>query len=359
MANSGQHGGNVLQMAEQFNLEPTQVIDFSANINPLGMPMQVREAITRQLDCLQHYPDIEYRLLHQSIALHHTCSPQWVLAGNGATELIFLWAQHVKPQKALLIEPSFAEYRRALSRVGCAIDNYVLREEDGFAVTERVLDALHDNLDCLFICTPNNPTGLIPDTELLQAIIKRCQQLDIRLFVDESFIDFMPDRPGLSQCLADNPHLYVLRSLTKFYALPGLRLGYLLSSDVALLDRIRDEREPWTINALASLAGEILFEDERYAQQTYRWLAQEQAYLTTELAQFEDIQTFPPSANYLFFKHRTDDSNLQNALMQHGILIRSCSNYTGLNHQFYRVAIKSRGDNQRLIAALHQVLGHG
>lgn len=359
MAKSGQHGGNVLQMAEKFDLDPTKVIDFSANINPLGIPPQVRDAIISQLDCLQHYPDIEYRQLHQSIAAHHHCSPLSVVAGNGATEMIFLWAQHVKPQKALLIEPSFAEYRRALSRVGCAIDNYVLREEDGFAVTERVLDALHGELDCLFICTPNNPTGLIPDAELLQAIIKRCQQLDIRLFVDESFIDFMPGRPSLSQCLADNPHLYVLRSLTKFYALPGLRLGYLLSSDHRLLAEIRDEREPWTINALAALAGEILFEDDSYCQATYQWLTQEQVYLQTELAQFKQLQLFEPSANYLFFKHLSTNSSLQSELMQHGILIRSCANYIGLSDAFYRVAIKSHQDNQRLIEALQMVFAHG
>ncbi|WGY44952.1 threonine-phosphate decarboxylase CobD [Vibrio sp. ABG19] len=359
MAKSGQHGGNVLQMAEQFDLDPTKVIDFSANINPLGIPPQVRDAIVSQLDCLQHYPDIEYLKLHQSLATHHDCPAPWVLPGNGATELIFLWAQYVKPKTALLIEPSFAEYRRALSRVGCAIDNYVLREEDGFAVTERVLDALHGELDCLFICTPNNPTGLMPDRELLSAIVDRCRQLNIRLFVDESFIDFMPNQPSLSQCLADNPHLYVLRSLTKFYALPGLRLGYLLSADQTLLAEIRDEREPWTINALAALAGEILFEDDTYCQATYQWLAQEQKYLQTELARFKPLQLFAPSANYLFFKHLNPTSSLQHDLMRHGILIRSCANYIGLSDAFYRVAIKSHADNQRLIHALQKVLSHG
>ncbi len=359
MAISGQHGGNVLQMANQYGLAPSEIIDFSANINPLGMPGGLKHLIIENLGRLEQYPDIDYHLLHRQLARHHRCSQSHVVAGNGATELIFLWAQYVKPQKALLVEPSFGEYRRALTRAGCQIANYLLKEEEEFRVTKRILTALSPDLDCLFLCTPNNPTGLQPDADLLFEILYRCDVMGIKLFVDESFLDFMPDTKSFSRYLKSHKNLYVLRSLTKFYALPGLRLGYMLSSDSELLQQIREQREPWTINALAALAGEVLFDFITYHQETFEWLNDERAYLLEELSQFNNIQVYPPSANYIFFKHLDEKSALQGELMRLGILIRSCSNYIGLNHQFYRVAIKSRYDNQQLISALNQVLNYG
>ncbi len=359
MAKSGQHGGNTLQMAARFGLSPEQITDFSANINPLGMPASLKQTLSAALDSLQHYPDIEYRALHSALAAHHHCNVSQVLAGNGATELIFNWVQYARPQKALLVEPGFAEYRRALSRYGCHTDTFYLREEEGFALTGRFLSALNDSYDCLFLCTPNNPTGLMPDKALLNDIVGRCAALGIRLVVDESFTDFIEHAPSLIAGLSAHPHVYILRSLTKFYAIPGLRLGYLVSADTTLLDQIRAEREPWTINALAALAGEVLFSDAHYCQQTYRWLAREQQVMVTALSAIPALTVYPPTANYLFFKVNQSNIDLQSALMRRGLLIRHCANYPGLNQQFYRVAIKSSQDNQMLIQALHQVLNNG
>ena len=359
MAKSGQHGGNVIQMAQEHGLKPEQVIDFSANINPLGMPHSVKQAIIEQLDCVVHYPDIDYLKLHQAIAAHHQLPVQQVIAGNGATELIFLWTNHIKPKKALLVEPSFAEYRRALARVDCEIVQFDLRESEQFALTPKLLDALDTSLDALFLCTPNNPTGLMPDHDLLLAIVARCHALDIALFIDESFIDFMGNTPSLVAQLADYPNLSILRSLTKFYAMPGLRLGYLLSSNDVLLAQMREQREPWTINALAALAGEVLFSDTQFVKNTLHWLEQEQTFVWQELSQLSGITMYRPSANYLFFKHLEPNSQLQAQMMKHGILIRSCANYPTLNQQFFRIAIKSRAANIQLISALKEVLHHG
>ena len=358
MAKSGQHGGNVLQMAEQYGLAPADITDFSANINPLGMPPFLRDILTVHLDRLEVYPDIDYQDLHQALAQHHQLNPHNVVAGNGATELIFLWVQQQQPQHALVVEPTFGEYRRALTRYGCEITQHSLDEKTGFALTAQFLDALSPEYDCLFLCTPNNPTGLIPEFELLIQIVKRCEEYDIALFIDESFIDFMPERQSLIECLNDYPHLYILRSLTKFYALPGLRLGYMVSANEAVLDGMRDLREPWTINALAATAGEYLFRDQKYVEHTHLWLTQQQEFMWQELNQFSALECYPPSANYLFFKHKVPDSKLQEELMQYGILIRSCANYPALNHQYYRVAIKSHSDNLKLIAALKEVLNH-
>lgn len=346
-------------MAAKYGVATDTITDFSANINPHGMPDSLRQALIAQLDCIERYPDIDYLTLHQAIAAHHNCPPAQVLAGNGATELIFNWVEQRRPRKALLIQPTFAEYRRALTRYGCEIEPFTLIEQEGFAVTERLLNALDDSLDCLFICTPNNPTGLMPEPMLLGRLVELCHRYEIDMFVDESFIDFLPDTPGLTKETAHYQGLFLLRSLTKFYAIPGLRLGYLLSSDTMRLDAIRERREPWTINALAALSAEVLFQDVQYAQLTYEWLAREQQYLYRALSEIPSLKVFRSQANFLFFKILAAGLDLQSALMTHGILIRHCANYPGLNQDFYRVAIRSHQENQRLISALLQVSLHG
>ncbi len=355
MAISGQHGGNVLQMAAQFHVDPKMVLDFSANINPMGLPDSLQTAIIEHLTDAEQYPDIEYTELHQAIAFHIGCDANFVLAGNGATELIFLWVHYFRPRRAMIIEPTFAEYRRALERYECDIESYPLLEQDNYQLTEAFLNSLNAGLDCLFLCTPNNPTGLMPEPALLEKIIIKCQALNIALFVDESFIDFLPHATNCSSLLSQYSHLYVLRSLTKFYAMPGLRLGYLLSSDISLLNKIRDQREPWTINTFAALSADIVLNDDDYNQATYTWLAQEQRYLFDALNQFPSLSVLKPSANYIFFTV-AGDIDLQSKLMGHQILIRSCANYPQLNQQHYRIAIKSHQDNMRLIEALNEVL---
>ncbi|SJN52853.1 Threonine-phosphate decarboxylase [Vibrio ruber DSM 16370] len=365
MAKSGQHGGNTREMAEKYGQTAAEILDFSANINPLGMPSALRAALIAQIDCVERYPDIDYQHLHQAIARHHANQihrseggfpASYVVAGNGATELIYQWVLHTQPRHALIVEPTFAEYRQALTRVGCEIEGFVLQESEGFALTERLLDTLHQGLDCLFLCTPNNPTGLMPEADLLQRIVTRTAQLGIRLFVDESFIDFLPQHRGLTDVLEHHPHLFVLRSMTKFYAIPGLRLGYLLSANQPVLAALRNQREPWTINAFAALAGEILFTDDGYAEQTYHWLHSEQSYLFQGLSQLPGLTVYPPAANYIFFRLHRADFDLQHALMQRNILIRHCANYRGLSPQYYRVAIRARAENQQLLRALRDVL---
>jgi threonine-phosphate decarboxylase len=205
MAKSGQHGGNVLQMAEKCGVAPDLMLDFSANINPLGMPGSLKHAIMTHLHLAERYPDIDYQALHAALSRHTTCPPEWILAGNGATELIFSIVRYLKPKKALLPVPGFAEYRRALQREGCEIIHYPLLEEDDFQPTAQILSALTADIDCLFLCTPNNPTGQYPDQALLLAIVAHCQKHDIALIVDESFIDFFTRSAGFDSLFIRKP----------------------------------------------------------------------------------------------------------------------------------------------------------
>ncbi|HEY3590876.1 MAG TPA: threonine-phosphate decarboxylase CobD [Buttiauxella sp.] len=358
MAFTSQHGGNIIEAAAMMGVDAELLIDFSANINPLGMPDSLKRAITNNLALAERYPDVEYRALHQALAHHHQVPQEWVLAGNGETELIFNLVQQLAPRKALLLTPGFAEYRRALARAGCEVTDFHLSEEQGWQPDESLLSALTPDLDCLFLCTPNNPTGLMLDKTLLLAIASRCRENQIALIVDEAFLDFLPQESGLIPHLSSFTQLYILRSLTKFFAIAGLRLGYLVSSDTATVGRIRERREPWTINAFAALAGEVILSDREYIEASYRWLSNEQPRLYNGLNELHGITVWPPRANYIFLRCDVAGLDLQRALLEENILIRHCANYPGLDARYYRVAIKSSADNDTLLRALQRVLSH-
>lgn len=332
------------------------LLDFSANINPLGMPESLKQAMIENLACAERYPDVEYQQLHQALAAHHGVPASWILAGNGETESIFTLVHGLKPRRAMVVAPGFAEYRRALETIDCQIETYALREEDGWQLTERILSSLTTELDCLFLCTPNNPTGLLPERALLDAIAARCRTLGIALILDEAFIDFIADEPGFIADLKHNPHVWVLRSLTKFYAIPGLRLGYVLNGDERAVARLRKHQMPWSINAFAALAGERVLNDHDYQQATLRWLAREGQRLYQALDEIDSLTVYPGRANYLFLRCERADIELQYALLQQRVLIRSCANYPGLDGRYFRVAVRSEAENQRLLAALRQVL---
>jgi len=355
MVFSSQHGGNIIEAAAVLGVDANSIFDFSANINPLGMPDSLKRAIVANLALAERYPDVEYRALHQALASHHQVPQEWVLAGNGETELIFNLVQQLAPRKALLLTPGFAEYRRALTRAGCEITDFPLAEENHWQPDETLLQALTPDLDCLFLCTPNNPTGLLLDHELLLAIAQRCFENDIALIVDEAFLDFLPQEAGLIPHLSRFPQLYVLRSLTKFFAIAGLRLGYMVSANTERVNRIRQQREPWTINAFAALAGEVILNDREYIEASYRWLSTEQPRLFNGLNALPGMTVWQPRANYIFLRCDIEGLDLQRALLEEHILIRHCANYPGLDARYYRVAIKSPTDNDKLLDALRRV----
>ncbi|PHM74326.1 threonine-phosphate decarboxylase CobD [Xenorhabdus kozodoii] len=353
-----EHGGNIIGIAEQYGLPANELIDFSANINPLGAPARVKALIKNSLSAIEQYPDVEYRHLHQAIAKAHQCDDASVIAGNGATELIYAVTRYLKPKRALLLTPGFAEYRRALQHIGTKIIDYPLTKAAGFQPDLRLLDTLSTiQVDCVFIATPNNPTGLMPDAQFMQSLVEYCERQGIALIVDESFIDFLPDNRGLIPQLAATKQLYILRSMTKFFAIPGLRLGYLVSGNTAGITEIKNQREPWSINAFAARVGEMLFDEHDYIAATHQWLASQRHYLWTQLSTFPELTVWPPSANFLFF--HCDKPDLWRTLLKHRLLIRHCKHYVGLDECYYRIAVRSEWENQRLIAAMQQVFTCG
>ncbi|MFS9433586.1 threonine-phosphate decarboxylase CobD [Citrobacter sp. C348] len=350
------HGGNTREAAALLGIPPEQLLDFSANINPLGMPASLKRALIDNLDRAECYPDVDYAHLHATLAEHHHIPASWILAGNGETESIFTLVDGLKPRHAMIVIPGFAEYRRALQWGECAIHEFALREEDGWQLTGEILDVLTPELDCLFLCTPNNPTGLLPEHHLLQEIARRCKQLGIALILDEAFIDFITGEQGFIPLLQENPHIWVLRSLTKFYAIPGLRLGYLVNSNEQAVAHLRSRQMPWSINAFAALAGEMILHDRVYQQATWEWLAHEGNRFDQQLQNLPGLTVYPGRANYRLLRCERPGLDLQKSLLEQHVLIRSCANYPGLDARYYRVAVRGAEENNRLLVALRYAL---
>ena len=347
------HGGDLVAARAVWGGE---VLDFSANLNPLGMPESVRQAAVGAVKEAVHYPDPLCRALSAAIARRDGVAPEQVLCGNGAADLVFRLAFSERPRRALVTAPTFSEYEEALSAAGCRVVRHVLDPERDFDLTEAVLDDLEPGLDLAFFCTPNNPTGQVIRPALLDEIGERCGKMGIRLVVDECFLALSDggEEASLAGYLEQYPNLLLLRAFTKSYAMPGLRLGYCLSADTALLDRLSRCAQPWSVSGPAQAAGLAAAAEPLHPLLARQLIAPERSWLTQAMEGL-GLRVFPSAANYLLFR-APGVSDLKERLLGRGVLIRSCANYPGLGEDYYRVAVRLRGENERLIQAMKEVL---
>lgn len=327
--------------------------DYSANINPLGPNPAVLKAAQNALGQMDRYPDAHCRKLCQGIAEKFGCEKEEVICGNGASDLIFQLVQAEKPQKALLLAPSFVEYRQALQSVDCRIQNFELKEEDKFHLSEVYLDCLTNDLDMIFLCSPANPVGDMIEKKLLLQILEICRSNQIRMIIDECFIEFCdsPDAASLVDQVKYYPELFVLRAFTKIHAIPGLRLGYGICRDKNLLAKMQAVRQPWSVSGVAQAAGLAALKETQWEDETRAYVSRERAYMTAEFDRI-GVQYYLPAANYIFLKSSID---LYQCLKDKNLLIRDCGNYDGLTSGYYRVAVRSHDENQTLIQALRQI----
>ncbi len=342
------HGGDIYSARARMQGE---ILDFSANLNPLGLPEGVRRVLAESADACACYPDPLCRELCAAIAAHEGVPKEIVLCGNGAADLIFRLCQALRPHRALILAPTFAEYEQALRAVGCEVERHYLNEADEFCLTETILERLTPGLDLVFLCNPNNPTGQVADPGLMEEILLRCGQNGILLAADECFVDFLdePGRHTLRAQLGESRHLLILRAFTKIYAMAGLRLGYCLCSDGALLERMAECGQPWSVSVPAQLAGVQALREHEYLKESAALIRSEREYLRRGLLAL-GFGVMGSRANYIFF--RSPVAGLRGKLERENILIRSCKNYPGLDGRYYRVAVRTRRENSLLLAAL-------
>jgi threonine-phosphate decarboxylase len=351
-----EHGGDVYAWAKQARIHPAEIIDFSASINPLGPPASARKAFQKSYEEIPRYPDPYGEELKEALANRHGMRPEELLLGNGSTQLIYLLCFALRPRKALVVGPAFSEHANALKLAGAKVRFLSLAADDSFRFsTEKFTAAWAKDDDMAFLTTPNSVTGqLIPRAEIEKiarlALIKRKF-----LVVDETFIDFV-EGESVKQLIRENPYLIVLRSLTKFYALPGLRLGYVLAH-VQRVAQFAAYLEPWSVNGPAQKVALACLADPNFGLKTERWLHRERNFLAQALIALKDFQPYPSSANFLLIriaKDNPDALELRSFLLRKKILIRACNSFAGLGADHFRAAVLQRKDNLRLLEALRE-----
>jgi L-threonine-O-3-phosphate decarboxylase len=363
------HGGNLIWAATLADCSPSAILDFSASINPLGLPNSAIAVLQDCLPTLSAYPDPNYTHLRQAIAEFHNISPDWVLPGNGAADLL-TWAcrELAALDSTVLLTPAFSDYFRALkafdgniatcdcwARVKETIQNQALQDSIPLSVQSFFPSSLQFPVSGtgLLLNNPHNPTGQLFSRSSIQGCLDRFGLV----VVDEAFMDFLP--PGEEQSVIDlvqaYPNLVVLRSLTKFYSVPGLRLGYAIAHPDRL-KRWQEWRDPWAVNAIAAAVGEVVLRDAPFQQQTWNWLADARPQLFTGFAHVPGLTPFPSAANFLLVKSEFPVPELQRQLLvEHHILIRDCISFPELGDRYFRTAIRTLAENQQLLDGLSKI----
>lgn len=351
------HGADIYSAAEKLGIDENNIIDFSSNINPLGIPDSVKNAAINSIAHSNIYPDIYSRELIRSISKSENVPENWIFPSNGAAEAIFRIAFYLKPRIGLVTAPAFSEYENSLKAAGSKVDYYNLIEECDFKIQDDILDFIDSEIDIVFLCNPNNPTGQLTDKETIERIIKHCKQAGTIVVIDECFLDFVENKDVYSavNLLDTYDNLIVLKAFTKIYAIPGIRLGYCMSSNKQLIEGLKISGPPWNVSTVAQKSGIAALIEKDYVIKTVKYISEQRKYLVKELNDL-DIKTYDSSANYILLKIY-DDLNLKEEMLKKGILIRSCSNYKNLDSSFYRIAVKSKDENIQFIKAFKEIKG--
>lgn len=356
-----EHGGNIYEMSNEYGGEQYRVLDFSANINPLGVPESIRKTITFNVENLANYPDPECRELRNGISEYLQVPANNIIAGNGASEIISLVLEAQRPGKILVPAPTFSEYSLAAEKFNIEIEYFELKEEDDFKLDiGHLMAGLPKEIEAVILCNPNNPTSQLVTKEDLLEFVAYAKKRNIFVIVDECFIE-LTEGSNLNSAVQytdkyDN--LFIIRAFTKLFAIPGLRLGYGIGSS-NVVKKMWEKKMPWSVNMFSCCLGGVFKEEGEYLKRTALWLREEKQWLYEELCRLEQLKVFKPQTNFILMKILADGvtaEGLKTGLASRGILIRNASNFTFLNNRFFRIALKDRASNLRLVNELKSIL---
>ncbi len=350
------HGGNLAWAAAIAGCPPSAILDFSASINPLGPPDSTTSAIKSHLGNIRHYPDPSYSELKQALGRFHKLPSEWIMPGNGSAELL-TWAGRELAEVAatILVTPTFGDYYRALGAFNAKVLEFPMSLINSINLDlSAIIDKGFTTKDKgLLLNNPHNPTGKLLTRD---AILPYLKQFAL-VVVDEAFMDFLHpcEEQSLIDVVQEFPNLVILRSLTKFYSLPGLRFGYVIAHPQRL-QKWQSWRDPWAVNSLAAAAAIAAVEDKRFQQQTLDWLPKARNELFEGLADIPGLQPLEGAANFLLVESKHSTSDLQQKLLQHHqILIRDCLSFPELGDRYFRVAVRLESDNRRLVEAIGEM----
>lgn len=349
------HGANIDNMAKKFGKNENDIIDFSSNVNP-HIISDLGKYVLEGLEKSRSYPDINYTNLRNNISDYIKVDSELIIPGNGATEIIYLLMKSIKRRLAIL-NPTFSEYGRGAKLNNLEIIDFHLKEENNFSIDLDEIQKNMDKFDSLFVCNPNNPNGKVKDlNELLDLMIEN----DKLLIVDETFMEFVgeEEKYSLINKIEQTPNLFILKAVTKFFGMPGLRLGYGVTSNKQIINNIYEYKEPWTINSFAENLSNYLFKDKEYINGSKDYYINERKFMLEELRKISRLKVYDTDTNFVLIKLDDDEANsLKLELFEkYNILIRDASNFIGLDKSYIRVAIKSHNDNKVLIESLRKIL---
>ena len=350
------HGGNVYKVAREQRVSVGRIMDFSASINPLGPPAVGLRAIRSALKQIVHYPDPDCWKLRQELAQQCGVGPDMILVGNGSTELIHLLPRALAIKAALIIGPTFGEYAHALMNAESSVQYVHARRTERFRPplidVLRQFSAKQSKFDAVFLCNPNNPTGQVMNRLAVRELADAVDRQQGWLIVDEAFIDYCQTQSVVSM-LSEHPRMIVLRSLTKFYAMPGLRIGYLVGAS-KVVDQLKDRQPPWSVNSLAQEVSRAVLQDYAYATKSRTFMKSERSRLIRGLRSVSAVRVYPSATNFVLIElpASTCAGEVTDRLAHERLLVRDCSTLPGLTTQMIRVAIRTAKENRRLIGVL-------
>ncbi len=356
-----QHGGDLDAIEAKYGIAKNELKDFSGNINPLGFPPTAQKELAKHLEIIATYPDKRYTALRKAIADYTGASMEHIVVGNGSTELIGTFIKTVNAQKSMILGPAYSEYEREVSLTGGSFTYFPLRPEDDFVIDlQGLLQALTPDIGMFVICNPNNPTGSALTCEQLRQILMHCKQIGASVMIDETYIEFADNLDEICAIalVAEFDNLFVIRGTSKFFAAPGLRLGYGVSSNAAFLNRLKTNQDPWSVNSLAAFAGLHMFADHAFHEKTKQLISHERQKALDTMKDWKHIKAYPSCANFILLKlltNRISAAEIFERLIRKKMLIRDASSFTFLDDRFLRFCILSPEDNAALLEELKKL----
>lgn len=348
------HGGDIYSIDKK-------VLDFSSNINPLGVPESFKKALIENINDFIKYPDINYTNLRNTIKEYLGINNvDYIVQGNGAIEIIYKAIGATRCNKVFIISPTFSEYRRAVELNGVECEELDVFDNNYLSLNIDKLLARIENNSLVILCNPNNPTGTLTKKEIVCKLLTELKHKESTLIIDEAFIEFTPnyEQNTMTSLINKYDNLIIVRAATKFFGMPGIRLGYGITKNKVYMENIKKTLEPWNINTAAVIAGNTIFKDKEYIYKSKKWISEERDFLFNKLKEFKELTVFKSNANFHLLKINREDINaydLKELLINEGILIRVPKGFYKLSNSYFRLAIKDRKSNEFLITKLKKI----
>lgn len=354
------HGSDLEKIEEIYGIKKEDIIPFGGNVNPLGISPLFRKSLVSHVDAVCTYPDRDYKSLRSTLSLYAHIPMKHTIVGNGVTELISLTMHLLRPKKALLLSPTYSEYMREISMIGGACREYNLNESSDFRLDlEDLKRSLTDDVDLFAFCNPNNPTSSALNQDEISEILFHCKKHGIFVLADETYVEFSPDMDSVTAVPLTNEfdNLFILRGTSKFFAAPGIRLGYGISGNMDFIKAMEDRKNPWSINTLAALAGEAMFMDTDYIKRTKDYISAERTKCVKRLTGSSALKIYPSYANFLLVQltDGTSSHEMFQRCIKKGLMIRDCSSFEGLNGEYIRFCFRRADENDTLLDTLLNV----